>query len=63
MRHKRERSEMLTKFQSENLKERDLLQDQGINRRRVLNQIIKKKGGRGWTKLISVKAQTSGRLL
>jgi hypothetical protein len=36
---------MLTKFQSENLKERDLLQDQGINRRKILNKIIKTRVG------------------
>jgi hypothetical protein len=44
MRHKTEGSEMLINLQSENLNERDHLQDQGIKRRRILNQIIKK----GW---------------
>jgi hypothetical protein len=38
---------MIVKFQSENLKERDHLQDQGIKRRRILKQIIKKKVGGG----------------
>jgi hypothetical protein len=42
-----ERSEMIIELQSENLKERDHLQDPGTKRRRILNQIIKKRVGGG----------------
>jgi len=38
---------MIIKLQSENLKERDHLQDQGTKRRSILNQIIKKRVGGG----------------
>jgi hypothetical protein len=38
---------MIIALQSENLKERDHLQDQGIKRGRILNQIIKTRVGEG----------------
>jgi hypothetical protein len=47
MQHKMERSEMIIKLQSENLKERDHWQDQGTKMRRILKQKKKKKVGGG----------------
>jgi hypothetical protein len=45
MQHKRKGSEMLIKFQSENMKKKDHLQDLGIDRRIILKGTVKKKNG------------------
>ena len=64
MQHKRKRSEMRIKFQSENMKKKDHLQDLGIDRRIILKGTVKKKWvAGGWTRLISLRTGTSGRLL
>jgi hypothetical protein len=43
--------------------ERDTLEDLGVDRRIILKLALKKQDGQGWTGLLWLLVQTSGRLL
>jgi len=53
--------EVLTVFWWENLRERDHLQDLGIDGRIILEWIFKKWDGRAWAGLIWLRLGTGGR--
>jgi len=54
---------MHTKFRSENMKGKDHLEDIHIDRKRTLEWILEKYGGKVWTGLIGFRIETNGRLL
>jgi hypothetical protein len=54
---------MDTKFQSENLKGRDHLEDLGVYGKIILEWILGKYGGEVWTGCIWLRIGTSGRIL
>jgi hypothetical protein len=63
MQHASERWEMHTKFLLENLKGRDHMEDLGIDRRIILEWILKKQVGRVWNEFIWLRTGTSDRFM
>jgi hypothetical protein len=47
----------------ENMKERDLLKDMGVDRRIILRFILNKMGGCGWHLRMWLRLESSGRFL
>jgi hypothetical protein len=57
------KDEMHAILRLEDLKERDHLEDVGVDRRIILEWILGKQGGKVWTGFIWIRIGTSGGLL